>query len=177
MLHELAAIGPALSAIATTILALLTFFTVRASRAMAREMLESRLAQFRPLLYPVLKNDSGKAAIHLRNVGPGPAMDIDIVLTGDFDQMFHIPFLAAGEKTDLLLPGLKFEGGARAKLRISYKDIFANRVCVRTWYDLTPGEDNHIIPYETRMDGGAVCVHGFLSRLMGNKAALGRGLR
>ncbi|MEW6727012.1 MAG: hypothetical protein AB1327_08650 [Bacillota bacterium] len=174
MFHELAAIGPALSAIATTTLALFTFFTVRASRAMAREMLESRLAQFRPLLYPVLKNDSGKAAVNLRNVGPGPAMDIDIVLTGNFDQMFHIPFLAAGEKIDLPLPGLEFKEGGRVKLRISYKDIFTNQVCVRTWYNLTPVDNDYIIPYETKMDGGAVYVRGFFSRLKKNGTALGK---
>ncbi|MDI6709080.1 MAG: hypothetical protein QME76_00075 [Bacillota bacterium] len=157
-LDHLVALGPALSALASSLLAFLTFFTVRASRAMAREMYETRLAQFRPVLYPVLRREADTLLLHLRNVGPGPAMDIDISCKGDFDRQCHLPFFGPGEKTDLPLSDRSDREGT-IKISICYMDLFGNRVETLGRYRLTQENtgDGYIYSFDTRMRGGLHC--------------------
>ncbi|AZK59174.1 hypothetical protein [Candidatus Desulforudis audaxviator] len=103
-LTTLQALGPTLSAAATATLAFLTFFSVRAARSTAREMYESRLAHFRPLLYAVLKGhgDGPKPpSLFIRNVGPGAAMDIDVCCEGDLCCREHIAFFGPEQKLEL----------------------------------------------------------------------------
>jgi len=157
-LEHLTAFGPALSALASSLLAFLTCFAVRASRAMAREMYHSRLAQFRPVLYPVLRREADSLLLHLRNVGPGPAMDIDITCQGDFDSQCHLPFFGPGEKTEWPLAN-RSDGKGTVKISVCYLDLFGNRVETLSHYRFEPENagDGYIYPFDTRMRGGLHC--------------------
>lgn len=157
-LDHLVTLGPALSALASSLLAFLTFFTVRASRTMAREMYETRLAQFRPVLYPVLRREAGALLLHLRNVGPGPAMDIDISCKGDFDRQCHLPFFGAGEKTEIPLSG-PWDREGDLEVLVCYTDLFGNRIATEGHYRFGPDDagDGYIYPHDTRMRGGLHC--------------------
>lgn len=157
--EQLVAFGPGFSALASSLLAMLTFFTVCSSRRMAHEMYETRLAQFRPVLYTVLRRTGNGARLHLRNVGPGPAMDIDIACQGDFfDKTYHLPFFGPGEKIDLELVD-RWESPGKIRVDVSYLDLFGNRVEVESWYR-SEAEDvaqSYVYPFETRMRGGFHC--------------------
>jgi len=160
-LSTLQAVGPTLSALATATLAFLTFFSVRAARSTAREMYESRLAHFRPLLYAVLKlpgSDSDKSPrLFIRNVGPGPAMDINICCDGDLYSRDHIAFFGPGQKVEL--PTGYNRGGRRreryeVRVSVRFKDIFNNPITINTFYQYEPGAAERLVfPKDTTMEG------------------------
>lgn len=161
-LGTLQAIGPFLSAAGTTTLALLTFFAVRASRSMAREMYESRLAHFRPLIYVVLKPNTAQAgkapALFVRNVGPGPAMDIDILCEGALNAREHITFLGPGHKLELPAgPDPSGAGEREVLISVRFMDIFNNPLTIRTVYRYEEQTAKELIfPDDTMMEGETV---------------------
>lgn len=154
-LGTLLAIGPVLSAAGTITLALLTFFAIRASRAMAREMYETRLAHFRPLIYVVLKPNStreGKPpALFIRNVGPGPAMDIDILCEGKLNARAHIAFFGPDHKLELpTSPNGSGTGKRKVLVSVSFMNIFNNPLAIRTVYRYDEQTGNELIFRRTR---------------------------
>ncbi len=155
-----------ISAFAAATLAVITLFSMRASRAMAREMYESRIANFRPLLYPILKvysrDDACFPRIVLRNVGPGAAMDVDIICRGRDDCREHIAFLGAGEKVDITLRDRRcgIDRPEDIQVKVSYRDIFNNPLAIKTTYSIEPNElgpNQLVYPIDTQLDGHITC--------------------
>lgn len=129
---------------------------------MAREMYENRLAQFRPLLHPVIKKFSCKGqssvpCILLRNVGPGPALDIDITCRGDFTVDYHIPFFGPGEKIEIELQAQDktLSGPHKIIVETKYQDLFSNVIVVNSRYrfDQQDYTKKVIFPEDTVMKG------------------------
>lgn len=161
-LATLQALGPTLSAAATTTLAVLTFFSVRAARSTAREMLESRLAHFRPLLYVVVKLPGGQGdkppVLFIRNVGPGPAMDIDITCDGALYSRDHVAFFGPGHKVELPVAQADQErqrpSEREVRVTVRFQDLFGNPLAIHTVYRYEHGAGKKLIfPADTRMDG------------------------
>lgn len=155
-----------ISTFAAATLAVITLFSMRASRAMAREMYESRIANFRPLLYPILKiykRDNGASlGIRLRNVGPGAAMDVDIICRGRDNCREHIAFLGPGEKVDISLRDRRcgIDRAEDVQVKVSYRDIFNNPLVIKTTYSVEPdesGSEQLVYPIDTQLDGHITC--------------------
>ncbi|GEA18487.1 hypothetical protein [Moorella sp. E306M] len=154
-----------ISTAAITILALLNYFSVRASRQMAKEMREVRLAQFKPLLHPRLETGGGviegeeasdmKGVLNLvvENIGEGPALDVDLKVSGAVMDSWHTGFLAEGKNLSKRIPrpsqphhgakapgqpGMNKEGQAPVSVTVeaSYKDLFGNPIKVEVTYSL-----------------------------------------
>ncbi|MBE0466155.1 MAG: hypothetical protein IBX71_02885 [Candidatus Desulforudis sp.] len=158
-LSTLQALGPTFSAAATATLALLTFFSVRAARSMAHEMYETRLANFRPILYTVLKlhgpNADRPPCLFIRNVGPGPAMDIEVHCRGDLQTRNHIAFFGPGQKVELTTSDADSNGKQReVRVSVRFKDIFNNPITIDTVYRYEAGAGKGLVfPVDTTMEG------------------------
>jgi len=164
-LSALQALGPTLSAAATAALAFLTFFSVRAARSTAREMYESRLAHFRPLLYAVLKKHGNGAKppnLFIRNVGPGAAMDIDVYCDGDLYSREHIAFFGPGQRIELPTSyRVQGQKNLHVKVLVTYKDVFNNPIAIRTQYRFEADIGKRLIfPSDTTMDPKIGCRSG-----------------
>jgi len=151
-----------LSTISVTVLAFLTYYSVRASQGMVREMREVRLAQFKPLLHPRLVAQEGKdreqqaLKLVIENIGEGPALDVDLHVRGGFKGSWHTDFLAEGQSLSREVAGrggnqkqaqVRSEkggsekevgdqvlSGTRVVIKAAYKDLFGNPIKVEVEY-------------------------------------------
>ncbi len=155
-----------ISALAAVTLATITIFTMRASRAMACQMYESRMAQFRPLLYPVLRvyglEQRRAPDILLRNIGPGTAMNIDLLCRGTETCSNHIAFFGPGDKEEIPVRNwYHAEGGSQdLELEVRFRDIFNNPIGVKATYSFElacVGKEQLVYPTDTQLDGYITC--------------------
>jgi len=97
---------------ATMSLAALTFFYVRATRDMVKEMRETRIAQQRP--YVVLDFENPRYSLCdmvIKNIGNGPALDVNVAFDPDplyRDGEFRLSQLPLFQQMKFFAPGREF---------------------------------------------------------------------